>query len=697
MNVTFTQVDANQLTRDIVAPCIADAGIISLGPDQNLGGSPYIIIHSGEYVGRGLVQFDLSNIPSGERIVSAILLMQVSLRYVDTSPSDQIAVHQIVSPWTENDVTWGNQVNFLSPPYSAASPAETGSINAWDVTELVRGWINYGIVNYGMLIKFVNEASPKPNVGIGFVSREGTANGTPPKLKITLETPTSGITSVATTQTTSQMTSLITSQITSGITSTITSQTSRITTATSETTSYATSPLGGRIVFSNFQDHIGEIYVINTDGSGLTQLTHNTYWDDYPAWSPDGTKIVFAREFGTANGVVQNWEILVMNADGTGEIQLTNNNVDDWDPAWSPDDTRIAFSRGQGNGVNFDIYVMNADGSNVIQLTDTPTAWEIQPAWSPDGSKIAFSGATESGYEIFVMNSDGSGRTQLTYTSTWNGDPAWSPDGSKIAFVSQLNGQHIWVMNVDGSNQHQIVYDSQFDSQPAWSPDGSRIVYSSLRYGQDLWIMNPDGSHQIQLTNGINSCYHPNWHAGPYVTTSATTSNATFTTSQSTSLSTSPSATTVTLETARTVTMTLTTTLEATVTTHGNELKLQVLSNSTITSLFFDSNRRLINFTASGPEGTKGFCNVIISKELLDGAPIVFIDGNQIAAIVNQDTINYYVHFTYSHSSHKITIGGLNTIPEFPTSTVLILAIISTLVLKRRKQGPSTRNSPIAV
>jgi len=94
------------------------------------------------------------------------------------------------------------------------------------------------------------------------------------------------------------------------------------------------------------------------------------------------------------------------------------------------------------------------------------------------------------------------------------------------------------------------------------------------------------------------------------------------------SVSSSPTTTSTTTiqETTQTVTSTFTTTIATTITGAGGELKLQVTSNSTITNLAFDSSRRLINFTVSGTEGTRGFCYVLVAKELLDGRPVVLLD-----------------------------------------------------------------------
>ena len=82
-----------------------------------------------------------------------------------------------------------------------------------------------------------------------------------------------------------------------------------------------------------------------------------------------------------------NLEIYVMDSDGTNQKRLTAIQGDDNFPDWSPDGTKIAFVSNR-NGGFVQIHVMDADGKNPIRLTDG--LWESYPDWSPDGQKIAF-------------------------------------------------------------------------------------------------------------------------------------------------------------------------------------------------------------------------------------------------------------------------------------------------------------------
>jgi hypothetical protein len=116
-------------------------------------------------------------------------------------------------------------------------------------------------------------------------------------------------------------------------------------------------------------------------------------------------------------------------------------------------------------------------------------------------------------------------------------------------------------------------------------------------------------------------------------------------------------------------------------------LEIQVVSNSTVSNLVFDSTRGFLNFTVSGPSGSYGFFDATIGKSLLSGQPIVLIDGVQSPALVSQDANSWYVHVTYVHSEHYVAIGGSNMIPEFPSAAVLlVLLMFVMLAIKRGKQ-----------
>ena len=183
----------------------------------------------------------------------------------------------------------------------------------------------------------------------------------------------------------------------------------------------------GRIAFVTNRDGNFEIYVMNPDGSGQTNITNSSLPDFQPAWSPDGSRIAFSRI--DENG---NQNVWVMNADGTGQQKL--NSVDGGEPGWSPDGSRIAFTSFSPTFTDFEIHVMNANGTGDVNITNH-AADDFLPSWSPDGQWLVFSSngsnqsASSSTSAPTSCGPDGSDVTRLTTFPGSEFVARWAPDG----------------------------------------------------------------------------------------------------------------------------------------------------------------------------------------------------------------------------------------------------------------------------
>jgi Tol biopolymer transport system component len=206
----------------------------------------------------------------------------------------------------------------------------------------------------------------------------------------------------------------------------------------------------GKIGFARASD----IFVINPDGTGETNITNHAAVETIPSFAPDGSVIFQSGRDG-------NFEIYRKSTlDDPNPVNLTNNAAADIDASYSFDGKSIVFASFRDG--NSEIYRMNADGSNPVRLTNSPGIDEW-PALSPDGQKIIYANLPDGGNpdsaRIFVMNADGSDPHQL---SNLGGIVpsferlSYSPDGSKIIFTyspdRQSNVPGTWTMNSDGTN-----------------------------------------------------------------------------------------------------------------------------------------------------------------------------------------------------------------------------------------------------
>jgi dipeptidyl aminopeptidase/acylaminoacyl peptidase len=267
---------------------------------------------------------------------------------------------------------------------------------------------------------------------------------------------------------------------------------------------HATIPgVNGRIAFSSG----GDIYSVNPDGSGLTNVTNGAVPEArMPSWSPDADRIAFSSP-----GDNPGWsDIFVIGADGTGVTNITNTpDVYEHEAAWSPDGTKIAFVTDEGNG--FDIFTVNPDGTGRTNVSNNNYFWDAFPAWSPDGSEIAFETQREFdnfSNAIWRMNADGSGQTDVTQNFDYNGyvEPSWSPDGTKIAFAaSGTPAVPLQTINPDGTGQASMPGSNPGERDPVWSPDGQKIAFAGV------YVRNVDGTGTTAV--GVGS--FPDWGRVP--------------------------------------------------------------------------------------------------------------------------------------------------------------------------------------
>ncbi|MEJ3404051.1 hypothetical protein WDJ51_04855 [Rathayibacter sp. YIM 133350] len=231
-----------------------------------------------------------------------------------------------------------------------------------------------------------------------------------------------------------------------------------------------------------------DIMTIALDGSGRTSVTDDPAFDACPAFTPDGSTILFCSD---RSGTYQVWAI---GADGSDPRQVTDIGSALF-PDVSPDGSLVAFC-GLADGEpeeTEDLWVVGIDGSDPHPISDTPGGFDCYPSWSPDGSMLAFVSDRSGSPQLWLAAADGSDPHALTTDAVdVTQVPDWSPDGRTIAYAAAGD---VWLIEADGTDPHAITADDVLEFSPAWTGDGSAIVYRKAADDlTELWIMAADGS-----------------------------------------------------------------------------------------------------------------------------------------------------------------------------------------------------------
>ena len=284
----------------------------------------------------------------------------------------------------------------------------------------------------------------------------------------------------------------------------------------------------------------GGITVARADGTDLRKITNFTtrafnfsrvhglnLSDDHPAFSPDGTRIVFTSE-RTGN----DFDIHTMRPDGTDVQRLAAAPGIDTEPQFSPDGTLIAFATQRFAGGGLDIAIMNADGTNVRRITSRP-ADEIEPGWRQDGSVLAFTRATSANdKEIFLIRPDGTGERQLTDVRKEDHDAVFEPGSGTVLLTSERpftsppfgntyrldvnTGAPVTQGDLVDRRNGDLTDDLAFGAgDPAVSCDGSKIAFFKSRLPtlgpMELFTMRKDGTGKLHIPVQGQVAVHPDF------------------------------------------------------------------------------------------------------------------------------------------------------------------------------------------
>lgn len=280
------------------------------------------------------------------------------------------------------------------------------------------------------------------------------------------------------------------------------------------------SPDGRSIAF----DLLGDLYIMPIEGGTPRRLTSGLAFDMQPRFSPDGRQIAYTSDRGGGDNI---W---VMNVDGSGAHQITHESFRLLNaPTWSPDGRFIAarkhFTTGRSLGTG-EIWLYDASGrGDGIALVERPNQRyqkELgEPTFSHDGRFIYFSRNTtpgdifeyaqDSNQEVFAIERYDMATGERTQVAGGPGGavrPQPSPDGQWLAYVHRTGGHsHLYVKNLQSGEERQVYADLDQDLQETWAvhgvypdmgwtPDSRTIVFWA---GGRIRRVNIDGSGVAEI------------------------------------------------------------------------------------------------------------------------------------------------------------------------------------------------------
>lgn len=254
---------------------------------------------------------------------------------------------------------------------------------------------------------------------------------------------------------------------------------------------------GGFMFNSRFAADEGfatSLYTYEWQGGDASNIPQAVPEFEYASSTNRGASLVFAaREAADAD-----WNLFAI-SDADGAVILGDDETNEHFPAFTPDGERVVFQR------NADLWITDVDGSNQIQLTDT-VANEWESSVSPDGQWIAFASDRDGNDDIWLMPIDGGEAVNLTNHPGDEIWPIWSDDGTIIYFGSdRLDPENdrsaMMMLTVDGGSDGagDVSWFSTFNAAQALVVDPNdaataRANFPTLdeRYNYELIVGEPD-------------------------------------------------------------------------------------------------------------------------------------------------------------------------------------------------------------
>ena len=228
-----------------------------------------------------------------------------------------------------------------------------------------------------------------------------------------------------------------------------------------------------RIVMVGNRTGHKELYICDSDGANLRQLTNDRSLSLSPKWSPDGKQIVYTS-------FLSHFPDVYLITLETGARQRVSNYPGlNASAAIAPSGDELALTLSKDG--NPDLFIKNLRSGRLTRLTRTTRAAEASPSWSPDGRRIVYVSDAPGAPQLYMIDRNGGDPRRITSRGSENVDPDWGRNGF-IAYSSRVGGAYqICVLNPETLDFRQISSGNGDYEDPSWAPDGRHIICTRTR------------------------------------------------------------------------------------------------------------------------------------------------------------------------------------------------------------------------
>ncbi|MCX7819238.1 MAG: hypothetical protein N2652_08530 [Kiritimatiellae bacterium] len=247
-----------------------------------------------------------------------------------------------------------------------------------------------------------------------------------------------------------------------------------------------------------------ELYVCDSDGHNLLQLTQDRSISLYPRWGANNAAITYTSYL---RGYPAAFRIEL--ASGRREMLAGFPGLNTG-AVLSPDGRSCALILSREG--NPELYVQTPPGGPATRITRTPNAAESSPTWSPDGSRIAFVSDLSGKPQVYVVSRAGGAPQRVTSRGIENVAPCWGPDG-RIAYACRL-GARFQICVVDpATGAVDVVTPEDADYEdPSWARNGRHIACArTSAHRSSIVLIDTVSREQIPLVSGSGDWFSPDW------------------------------------------------------------------------------------------------------------------------------------------------------------------------------------------